>query len=61
MIDLNYGVDTRVISYSPPDSAMAECLQRPAYLITPEAVTAAYMKDWRMSRALKNTNKKAAA
>lgn len=50
MIDPSYRVDEREVRYQPPQTHMAEVLQRPLYMITAEAVTAAYIKDWRSSR-----------
>ena len=50
MKDPTYKIDTRIISYREPATEVARFAQLPAYKMTPEAFSAAYMKDWRDER-----------
>lgn len=54
MIDPTYKIDTRVIAYREPATEVARFAQLPAYQMTPEAFSAAYMKDWRDDRRRKS-------
>lgn len=55
VIDPEYKIDARPVRYAPPMSAVSELVQRPAIQITAEALSSAYMRDWRRSRAARIT------
>lgn len=49
-VDPDYKIDERRIDYLPYQSEVARLIQMPESQITANAITNAYMADWRKSR-----------